>query len=400
MSFYDKYVQTLEKNYPQTAKQSRVRDLLSENLICPHVVTLPKTIADQAKEVVSAFFELRQSSKYQNAVAGSAAHLAEHLFFAGNYSALMCFDFHWTEEQKLKLIEINTNASVGLIGDLLYKTHGFKDEFTSDFKTDVVATFREEFSSVLPGQKKVHAAIIDQKPEAQKLFLEFHLYKEIFESNGIECEIVDSQDLVWNASGKELFLKNGKPVNLVYNRDTDFYLDQLPSVKNAWLAKAAAVSPNPNEYALLADKQRLEELSKFEDLASTFDISKNAAKAISNTLLKTFSVSELGDRAWSERKNYFFKPKRSFGGKAVYKGASISRGMFEKQVLTNEYVAQELATPSQISLEINGKKEDFKFDLRFYVYKDKIQAAVARVYQGQTTNMQTPGGGIAALTWK
>jgi hypothetical protein len=38
-----------------------------------------------------------------------------------------------------------------------------------------------------------------------------------------------------------------------------------------------------------------------------------------------------------------------------------------------------------------------KFDLRNYVYDGAVQWVAARVYQGQTTNFRTPGGGFAPV---
>jgi len=38
-----------------------------------------------------------------------------------------------------------------------------------------------------------------------------------------------------------------------------------------------------------------------------------------------------------------------------------------------------------------------KVDLRVFVYNGAIQFLSARLYQGQTTNFQTPGGGLAAV---
>ncbi len=311
----------------------------------------------------------------------------------------MCFDFHWTHQEKLKLIEINTNASVGLIGDLVYKAHGVRQNYCVDFRKEILNTFKEEFSAVSPDQQLKQAVIVDQNPGDQRLYIEFLLYKEMFEADGVSCSIADTKELTWNDSSKELCTKDGKVLNLVYNRDTDFYLDSAPAVKNAWLARAAAISPNPNEYALLADKQRLEDLAETADLSAAFGISPQSASAIQNTILKTTSVKALGDKAWDNRKYWFFKPKRSYGGKAVYRGASVSRNTFEKQVEPNDYLAQEFAPPSSVTLDQNGKEEEYKYDLRFFAYKNKIQLAVARVYQGQTTNAQTPGGGIAAIQW-
>jgi hypothetical protein len=38
-----------------------------------------------------------------------------------------------------------------------------------------------------------------------------------------------------------------------------------------------------------------------------------------------------------------------------------------------------------------------KADFRCYVYAGRIQLLAARLYQGQTTNFRTPGGGFAPV---
>jgi len=38
-----------------------------------------------------------------------------------------------------------------------------------------------------------------------------------------------------------------------------------------------------------------------------------------------------------------------------------------------------------------------KLDLRCYVYDGRVLSVAARVYQGQTTNFRTPGGGFATV---
>ncbi len=40
---------------------------------------------------------------------------------------------------------------------------------------------------------------------------------------------------------------------------------------------------------------------------------------------------------------------------------------------------------------------DLKVDLRNYVYRGRVQLIAARLYQGQTTNFRTPGGGFAPV---
>ena len=38
-----------------------------------------------------------------------------------------------------------------------------------------------------------------------------------------------------------------------------------------------------------------------------------------------------------------------------------------------------------------------KFDVRAYAYRDEIFLLGARAYEGQVTNMRSPGGGFSAI---
>ena len=44
-----------------------------------------------------------------------------------------------------------------------------------------------------------------------------------------------------------------------------------------------------------------------------------------------------------------------------------------------------------------GVLQSLKYDVRCYVYDGAIQLIAARLYQGQTTNFRTPGGGFAQI---
>jgi hypothetical protein len=48
-------------------------------------------------------------------------------------------------------------------------------------------------------------------------------------------------------------------------------------------------------------------------------------------------------------------------------------------------------------IEIDGNKEARKADIRLYTYDGNILLTAARLYQGQTTNFRTPGGGFAPI---
>lgn len=41
--------------------------------------------------------------------------------------------------------------------------------------------------------------------------------------------------------------------------------------------------------------------------------------------------------------------------------------------------------------------QPLKIDIRNYVYDGQVQLVAARLYQGQTTNFRTPGGGFAPV---
>jgi hypothetical protein len=67
------------------------------------------------------------------------------------------------------------------------------------------------------------------------------------------------------------------------------------------------------------------------------------------------------------------------------------------EILGADYVAQETVPPSERAMHVNGNTQDLKLDIRAYVYDGAIQAQAARLYQGQTTNFRTPGGGFAPV---
>ncbi len=66
--------------------------------------------------------------------------------------------------------------------------------------------------------------------------------------------------------------------------------------------------------------------------------------------------------------------------------------MFE-EILHGGYIAQEIAPPSEHAVG----EQTMKADIRCYVYNGHIQLVAARLYQGQTTNFRTPGGGFAPV---
>ncbi len=99
---------------------------------------------------------------------------------------------------------------------------------------------------------------------------------------------------------------------------------------------------------------------------------------------------------WAERKNWFFKPAAGFGSRAAYRGDKLTRRVFE-EILQGPYIAQEIVPPSEHPVEVNGERQNLKADFRCYVYAGQVLCVAARLYQGQTTNFRTPGGGFAPV---
>lgn len=393
--FFEQFIQLLESRYPKAAAMTPMRERLSPLLFAPHVISLPLQLKIQAQAIVQAFFALRNDPSWQSMVGESAFP------DPGNFSALMSYDFHIDENQNLRLIEINTNASMSLLADLLYEMHGLENGFTSDFRKTIVDTFLNEFRLALPSRDTCgRAVIVDEKPQAQRLFAEFRLYQELFERSGLPTEIADIADLRF--VNNELHFVD-KKIDLIYNRSTDFYLeeDSSAALREAVKTRSVCASPHPFEYRLLADKERLLQLSRPHAL-DTCALNSETKSTILKTLIKTLDVRDFTDpdTLWNERKRWFFKTKQSYGGKAAYRGASISRSTFS-HVINGNYLAQEFVPPSTIDLPTStAENASFKMDLRFYAYKNEIQLACARLYQGQMTNSQTLGGGIAPIRWQ
>ena len=79
--------------------------------------------------------------------------------------------------------------------------------------------------------------------------------------------------------------------------------------------------------------------------------------------------------------------------------AQITRRVWQS-ILEGGYVAQDLVPPSGRTVIVDGRREVMKLDIRNYTYDGKVQLVAARLYQGQTTNFRTAGGGFAPVVWE
>ena len=341
---YPSFLAELQKRIPaeQWASLS-----FSKQLIAPYYLELPY----QVWEEVANFFQIWN----------------RFVDFSAGIGFSSCLDFHWLPESgELKLIEVNTNAAFMGLSLPLYRAFQLPTSYDEGF-------IHQLFLSECSPRHHHELAIIDTHPKQQKLFIEFLWYQNVFKDIFTLVSIKDRQEL----SGQE---------GAIYNRCTDFLFEEEAShlLRAYWQQWPQAISPNPKHYLQLADKQLF--------------VSWQNVPELSRYIPKTQILRpEMVDELWSQRKALFFKPSRSFGSKMTYKGASISKAHYRQlfALPMGSVLAQELCPPGQVVTS----QGCFKFDLRFYFSQRGPFAVVARLYQGQVTNTQTPGGGFAPVTF-
>ena len=259
-----------------------------------------------------------------------------------------------------------------------------------------VDMFQNEWQLARGSRPLCTIAIVDEIPHEQYLYVEFVLFKRLFEQYGMNAIICAPEELHYHS--KKLWHEK-TPIDLVYNRLTDFAL--LKSNQNdllvAYLDGRVVVTPHPRAYALYADKRNLTILSHSEILES-FGVDKKTCNILQKGIAATILVEpQNAANLWTDRKKLFFKPAKGYGSKAVYRGDKLTKRVFN-EILVNDYVAQEFIPPKIQPVLINSVLENFKFDLRGYVYDSKVQLTCARLYQGQTTNFRTIGGGFSPVS--
>ena len=120
-------------------------------------------------------------------------------------------------------------------------------------------------------------------------------------------------------------------------------------------------------------------------------------RAALNSVPKTVALEPgNADELWTQRKVLFFKPRDGFGSRAAYRGRKITTKVWG-QISGGSHVAQEFVPPSLRVVTLADGAVKLKFDLRIYTFGGQAFAMAARVYQGQTTNFRTRGGGFAPV---
>ena len=181
-----------------------------------------------------------------------------------------------------------------------------------------------------------------------------------------------------------------KELILFITEVADFYFDEHPHLLKAYETDVCCISPHPREYFLLSDKNRL--CSWFFE-REKWPLLKVIGKHLIPSFILLKGQEEKKEELWKNKKKYFFKSARGYGGKMAYRGSSLTSKKFEL-LCKDSLIFQEYIPPSHWT---DSKGEIWKLDFRVFVYRDQIQQLSARCYKGQITNFREPRSGWALV---
>lgn len=378
---------------------------------CPFVfaaqpVFVPALQLQRMARVVQAVESVVSLPAYREQVLDTAPAIAR-LGVGGPPGVFFGYDFHLHHDH-LALIEINTNAGGAMLNAVLARAQraccaamdGMLPTLASvaAFENRIVEMFRNEWRRSGRSQPLRTLAIVDESPEQQYLYPEFLLFQQLFARHGLHTVIASPAALEWRDGS---LWHQDLVIDLVYNRLTDFYLEQADSapLREAYLQHAVVMTPHPQAHALYANKRQFALFSDARRLQA-LGVPEATQQVLLEHVPRTEVVTQADaanvQRLWDARRGLFFKPVAGFGSRAAYRGDKLTRRVWG-EILAGDYVAQAIVAPGERIVDGPDPAKSMKFDLRAYAYDGIVQWVAARLYQGQTTNFRTPGGGFSPV---
>ena len=376
-------------------------------LVSGSVVFLAPGEAAAMDRTVQLITRALNSAPYQHKVAQHAPELARRP--RPTTGGVLGFDFHLGSPSP-QLIEINTNPGGLLVSlELARAATASCDCLTEPLSVMTAAgvrleqvgqciadSFLAEWTGARGSLPLRSIAVVDDEPQGQYLYPEFLLYQRLLERAGWRVMIADAASLVLQDGA---VFAAGERIDLIYNRVTDFYLeDERHSVlRRAYELDLVVITPHPAAHARWADKRLLAWLND-EELLKEAGLDTDERAHLRQTIPATEVVEPaVADDLWKRRKGLFFKPIAGFGSRAAYRGDKLTRATFD-HILAHRYVAQAIAPTSFRRISSNdGIEADLRVDFRSYAMHGETWLRSARLYRGQTTNFRTAGGGFAPV---
>lgn len=395
-------VPALQQQLGRQLAQAGVAHAVTEthsHLFAESPVFVADTHLSQMRRVVEAVGAVARLPGYVSRALAGAPLLAR--VESAARGVLFGFDFHLEGEQA-RLIEINTNAGGALLNVELRRSLRLcceaavtgAGEDAGSLEAGILGMFLDDWRLARGDRRLATLAIVDDAPASQYLYPEFLLYRNLFAAHGIQVLIADPRELHYD--GRVLSCA-GRSIDLIYNRVTDFYLEEPAhaALASAYRDGAVVMTPHPHAHALFARKHNLEVLSD-PDLLRGLGAAESTVSTLAAAVPRTLAVQGDEQRWWAERRQWFFKPAHGFGSRGAYRGDKLTRRVLG-ELMTGDYVAQRIVPPGERHRVGGGGSAPFKVDVRAYVYDARIHLLAARVYQGQTTNFRTAGGGFAPV---
>ena len=327
----------LQQGMTVALKSPAIAELVEERcsyLFSAHPVFISDDQTERIASVVRAVESVVALPAYRDRVLADAPAIARH-DPGGAKGVFFGYDFH-VRDNKIGLIEINTNAGGAMLNAVMAKAHraccvdtvGAATAAISSqaLEKDIVDMFFAEWRLSGRDRPLQTIGIVDAVPEEQYLYPEFLLFKQLFERHGLRAVIADPSALQLHDG---VLWHHDTAIDLVYNRLTDFMLE-LPAsaaLRAAYIEHAVVLTPHPQ--ALYADKRNLAVLCDAEELEAL-----GVARSIQDILLANIQHTEVvdvahADRLWSERRRLFFKPTDGYGGRAAYRGDKITKRVWD-----------------------------------------------------------------------
>ena len=369
---------------------------------CPHLFAsvplfVSATQVEQMHAVIAAVEHVVALSAWREAALQQVPEIVRHAPRAKG--VFFGYDFHLNAEGA-HLIEINSNAGGAFLNELLLQSQREVAmpgvvAATDNLERVFLDMFRNEWRLERGDAPLQTVAIVDEHPQQQYLYPEFLLAQRMFERACITALIAAPAELEVRADG--LYCREFK-VDLVYNRLTDFFLQQHAALSSACQNNdLAVITPHPCAYALYADKYNLTVFTSVDSLRAMGAADADIAVLQAGVPQTRRVLAEDYEQWWQQRKQWFFKPASGFGSRGTYRGANLTHRVFS-EIVQGGYVAQRMVLPGERA--VCGESTEqvvLKSDVRCYVYDGQVQLIAARLYQGQTTNFRTADGGFAPV---
>ena len=369
------------------------------------IVALDPDHFEAIRRCVALCFRIAHSPQWQGRVdAGAPPHL---LHVPGNFGVFMGYDFHLTPSGP-RLIEINTNAGGALVNGLHTAALCDPERLAcvcaelmpvADMEARLVAQFRDELAAARgPEAALRRVAIADLDPRAQFLYPEFELFRALFARAGIDARICDTRELARRARPAASPSATGPPTSCTCATPTSRSRRRARTRCATPISRAASSSHLrrasttcwPTSAAWCCSRRRRSWRRSARHRTSESCSRRSCPR-------RGCWRSRMRTRCGACAATGSSSPATAFGSRAVYRGDKLSRRRFAELLLEPGYLVQRRVEPGELAVATSDGVRRMKFDVRAYAYRDQVLLLGARVYQGQVTNLRSPGGGFSAI---